>query len=384
MHIPEIGYDELGKRLFDRIVHQRIPFSGSIELTARCNLQCAHCYINLPQKCRRAQKEEMTTFELFSIVDQLVDAGCMQLLLTGGEPMIRPDFLEVYNYIREKGILVTLFTNGTLITAALADYLSDHPPVQIEITLYGSTQQIFERVTGIAGSYARCMRGIELLLEHDLPLKLKSIIMTLNQHELRQMKAFADRCKVDFRFEAEINKRLDGSRQIEKLRLSPEEVLQLDLEHSRLTAVERLYELPLAGKEDLYLCGAGRSTFHIDARARLMPCLISRNPSYDLRCGSFYEGWNVFMADVVAQKRTRNVPCQTCVLFALCGQCPGWAQLENGDQEEPVEYLCKIAHLRAEALDTLNADSEKEKSRVRKRIVNEGQKQSEKWMQKTL
>ncbi len=146
---------------------------------------------NLPQKCRRAPKEEMTTFELFSIVDQLVDAGCMQLLLTGGEPMIRPDFIEVYNYIREKGILVTLFTNGTLITTALADYLFDHPPIQIEITLYGSTQQTFQQVTGIAGSYARCMRGIELLLEHDLPLKLKSIIMTLNQHELQQMKAFA-------------------------------------------------------------------------------------------------------------------------------------------------------------------------------------------------
>ena len=78
--------------------------------------------------------------------------------------------------------------------------------------------------------------------------------------------------------------------------------------------------------------------------------IMSRNVSYDLRRGSFREGWHEFMPQVLAQKYSRNTPCQRCELMAVCGQCPGWAYVETGDQEEPVLYLCEIAHLRAEIL----------------------------------
>ncbi len=88
-------------------------------------------------------------------------------------------------------MILTIFTNGTLITPQIADYLAEWRPFKMEITLYGATQETYERVTGIPGSYERCRRGIDLLLERKIPLSLKTPVMTLNQHELEQMKALS-------------------------------------------------------------------------------------------------------------------------------------------------------------------------------------------------
>ena len=132
---------------------------------------------------------------------EVTDAGCLWLLLTGGEPLLRRDFLDIYTYAKRKGLILTLFTNGTLITPRIADYLAEWRPFNIEITLYGATQETYERVTGIPGSYARCRRGIDLLLERKLPLNLKTMVMTLNHHELDQMKSLAASLGVQFRFD---------------------------------------------------------------------------------------------------------------------------------------------------------------------------------------
>ena len=101
--------------------------------------------------------------------------------------------------------------------------------------------------------------------------------------------------------------------------------------------------------EYLYQCGAGSSFFHIDPQGQLSVCMTARSPSYDLRQGTFHDGWNDFIPQVLEQKWTSQSPCKSCDLIALCGQCPGWAQMESGDQQAPVAYLCQIAHQRAEA-----------------------------------
>jgi radical SAM protein with 4Fe4S-binding SPASM domain len=103
--------------------------------------------------------------------------------------------------------------------------------------------------------------------------------------------------------------------------------------------------------DHLFFCQAGLTGFHIDSRGRLSPCLMSRQPSYDLRTGTFDEGWASFLPAVVRKKRERVSPCQQCRLHALCDYCPGWAQLEGDDPELPVDHLCRLAHLRAQALD---------------------------------
>ncbi|OGW17822.1 MAG: hypothetical protein A3G93_02770 [Nitrospinae bacterium RIFCSPLOWO2_12_FULL_45_22] len=351
-HIPAISYTEFDELLYKQVVAKRIPINGSFELTFRCNLRCAHCYCNLSLNDQDAINKELSTEEIFDIFDQMADAGCLWLLLTGGEPLVRKDFLEIYTYAKKKGFIITLFTNGTLITPEIADYLAEWPPFAVEITLYGATKETYEKVTGVAGSFKRCKRGIDLLLERKIPLGLKTMMMTLNRDELWQIKEYAEGLGVKFRFDPIFNPRLDGSKTPYNFRLSPEEVVKLDLaDEKRTKEWQRLCD-KFSGSpssDDLYLCGAGISAFHINPYGKMSVCEMSRFQNYDLQRGSFEEGWYQSIPEFLTLKAKDDYPCAQCDLSDLCGQCPGWSWLEAGNAETPVEYLCQVAHLRAEA-----------------------------------
>ncbi len=353
--LSAISYAQFIERLNKKVIAKRIPIKGSFELTFRCNLRCAHCYCNLPLNDQNAIEKELTCEEVFSIFDQIAEAGCLWLLLTGGEPLLRKDFLEIYTYAKKKGFLISLFTNGTLITPKIADYLAEWLPYIVEITLYGVTKETYEKVTGIPGSFKRCQRGIELLLERKIPLGLKTMAMTLNRNELSNIKEYAEELGVKFRFDPILNPKLDGSKTPCNFRLSPEEVVKLDLaDEKRVKEWREFCERFIVPFHDdkLFNCGAGVSTFHIDPYGRMSSCEMTRFQNYDLRRGSFEEGWHRAIPEFLALKPTSDYPCGQCELISLCGQCPGWAYLENGNPETPVEYLCQIAHLRAEAFKT--------------------------------
>src|ERR1044072_107466 len=170
---------------------QQLPVNGTIEVTRRCPLECAHCYNNLPMNDTNARRGELTFEEHCRLVDEIVEAGCFWLLYTGGEIFARRDFLDIYTYAKSKGLIITLFTNATMITEKIADYLVQYRPFSIEVTLYGRTKETYEQLTGIPGSYEKCLRGIELLRERKLPLKLKTVALTINKHEVYDMKRFA-------------------------------------------------------------------------------------------------------------------------------------------------------------------------------------------------
>jgi len=352
-HIPKISYGQFGKRLREKIAGKRVPLAGSLELTFRCNLRCVHCYLG-DARAGIPGKNELSYGEICDLLDQTVDEGCLWLLLTGGEPLLRPDFLEIYTYAKKRGFLVTLFTNGTLITPQIADYLQEWRPFKVEISLYGRTKETYERVTGVPGSYERCLRGIELLLERGLPLRLKTVAITLNKHEIWAIKEYAEGLGANFYFDAMINAGLDGGGDPTKFRLAPEEVVQLDLgDAQRADELRDFCKRALRSPskpEYSYLCGAGVHSFHIDTYGLLSVCIISRHRSHDLRRGSFHEGWQEFIPQVRYQRASDGSQCNQCELISLCGQCPGWAQLEHGDQEARVEFLCQVAHLRAETL----------------------------------
>jgi len=357
-YIPLLKYSDFSKRLHENIQGKRIPLGGSIEVTARCNLRCAHCYINAPVNDSQARTRELSTQEFYSIFDQITDEGCLWLLLTGGEPFVRQDFLNIYTYAKKRGMLITLFTNGTTITPRIADYLAEWRPSGIEVTLYGMTEETYEKVTGVHGSYEKCMHGIGLLLERQLPLELKSLITTVNKHEVWDMKAYAESLGVDFRFDPILNLRLDGNRRPEEFRISPEEIVAFDLKDEKRLKDWHEFCSKFSGMpqnpEDLYQCGAGQQVFHIDAYGQLSPCMMARKSSFDLRLGKFSDGWHTFIPGILEQKWSRDVLCKTCDLISLCDQCPGWAYVESGDQEKPVDYLCRIAHMRAEAFGLKN------------------------------
>ncbi|MGA7886080.1 MAG: radical SAM protein, partial [Acidobacteriaceae bacterium] len=154
------------------------PFAlVDIELTERCNNDCIHCCINRPANDAVARAREMTTEQVKDILQQAADLGCLRVRFTGGEALLRPDFEELYIFARRLGLRVLLFTNARLITPHLADLLAHIPPLEeIEITVYGMRQESYEAVTRAPGSFTQFWRGVNLLLEHNVPFIVKTVL----------------------------------------------------------------------------------------------------------------------------------------------------------------------------------------------------------------
>ncbi len=350
------SYVDFSLRLHNRLTTGRVPAEGTIEVTRRCPLSCAHCYNNVPIDDRQARTRELTLAEHRRIVDGIADSGCLWLLYTGGEPFVRRDFPEIYTHAKRRGMLVTIFTNGTLVTRRVADLLAEWRPFSIEVTLYGRTRETYERLTGVPGSYDRCLRGLELLLDRKLPVKLKSMAVSVNRHEIDDMRRFAADLGVEFRFDAMINPRIDCSTGPLAVRLTPEEVVAFDLQDPKRMAEWKVFcgrfkGVPARpdGACELYACGAGITSFSIDPEGRLSICALDRAETYDLRAGSFPDGWAWLQGTVRSRLAATLTKCARCDLRSMCGMCPANGRLECGDAETPVDFLCRVAHLRAYA-----------------------------------
>src|SRR5580692_1819898 len=356
--MEQLTYGAFSADLHERQAGQRVPIQVSIEVTRRCSLECLHCYNNLPMSDTDAKQRELTKEEHFRVLDELVEMGCFWILYTGGEIFARKDFLEIYTYAKQKGFLITLFTNGNIITEQIAEYLVEWPPFAIEITLYGRTRETYEALTAVPGSYDRCLRGIKLLRDRGLPLKLKTVGTSINKHEILAMRAFVEEeLHLDFKFDSLINPRIDCSQSPLAVRLSPEEVVVLDLHWPKVAAEYRaaaereLASSSAPGQSDtVYSCGGGINSFALDPYGQMSICVLSHQDTYDIRSGSVREGWEQFLLKVRARKRVRISKCVKCQIHSLCSMCPANGELENNDPESPVEFLCEVAHLRAMAL----------------------------------
>jgi len=357
----QASYSEFSARIHERArIAQgaRFPTQVSIEVTRRCPLECRHCYNNLAMNDAGARRGELTLEEHRRLLDELVECGSLWLLYTGGEIFARADFLDIYREAKRRGFLITLFTNGTMITPRVADVLAEWRPFSVEITLYGATRETYEALTQIAGSYERCMRGIQALLERGLPLKLKTVPTTVNVHEVYAMQHLAEELGVEFKFDPMVNPRIDCSSSPLGVRLSPEQVVALEFQDAhrereyRRMAMDELASGRGAKTEagHVYSCGGGVNSFAVDPAGRLTICVLSQREGYDWRRGNLREAWETFFPQVRYKARTRPTKCDRCGIQTLCGMCPANGELESGDAEEPVEFLCQVAHLRAEAL----------------------------------
>jgi radical SAM protein with 4Fe4S-binding SPASM domain len=340
-----------------RVTEERIPLSGTIDLTYRCNLRCIHCYLDPNGNKNGNNHQEMDTSQVMNILDEITSAGCLYLLMTGGEPLLRRDFPEIYQHAKELGLLVTVFTNGTLISQKTLDLFEDMPPKAIEISLYGATAETYEGITGVSGSYERCMEGIHKLLYCGQKLRLKTILMTANQHEFYEMEKMARDFGVPFRFDAAIFPRFNGDRSPIELRVSPEDAIEKEFsEPERSHEWKEYYDhfRTIPSSNYVYECGAGLTYFHIDAYGNLQPCLMSINHKIPILGGRFLSGWQNELPGIREIKMKADQSCYDCPKRILCGYCPPFFELENASETSNSEFLCSMGQLRYEKLQSMS------------------------------
>ncbi len=353
-----LAYADFSSRLHDASAGKRIPVNATLELTYRCNNNCVHCFCSLPANDPSAARE-LSTAEIRGLFDGLASMGTLWLLMTGGEPLLRPDFEEIYLHAKKKGFLITLFTNGTTVDEDVVGLLSKYPPFVVEITLYGATEETYEKVTRVKGSYKKCLRGIEKILQAGIQLKLKTMALAVNQHEIAEMDRMAREWGCEFRFDPVIQKRIDGNDYStpESCRISPEEVVQLDktfpkrMEEYRKFC-DRFITKP-AGSRRLYRCGAGVGSVHVNPCGLATGCSMMVRNGFSVREHSLEWIWKEGIRSVIEREKDFRIPCDDCRLVNLCGQCAAWSLLENGTAEKEVEYLCKIAKIKEKEFDFL-------------------------------
>ena len=356
------GNREHLKKFFIKVRQERILYSGSIELTNRCNLNCVHCY--LPRHANEvAVPHEINLAELREIIDRAVEAGCLKMLFTGGEPLLHREFSEVYIYAKEKGLLVTLFTNGTTLRDGILDLFSAYPPHEVEISLYGVTQATYESITRTPGSFDLCMEGIAALLSRGIRTNLKTMLLTLNQHELNEICDFAESRGMRFRFDPGVCHRLDGDAAPCEYRVSAEKVVAYEMSNpkAREAWVREFRRVEALRESDrLSPCGAGVSSFHITHHCRIQPCIMTTSYSTDLRTAPSGTSLRE-MVPHLNDSLFLPADCRDCEALAFCSQCPGENMLENGSLEAVSSYFCDLAKTRYELFsrlcekETLNA-----------------------------
>jgi len=366
-HVSSVPLPDL--TLWQHAAEHRAVVSFDIELTARCNNDCRHCYISLPAGDKAARASEMTPQEIGALADQAVKLGALWCLLTGGEPLLREDFADIYMLLKRKGLLVSVFTNAVPVTDEHVALFKRYPPRDIEISVYGVTAATYERVTQRPGSFAGFMRGLNLLLDAGVKVRLKAMAMRSNVHELPEIAAFCRAHTKDyFRFDPQLHLRFDGDPErnamIRSERLTPDEIVAIEgHDEERFGAMKSgcdtliFHDTPDHVCTHLFHCGVGKGNFTIgsDGRFRLCSSLWHPDTIYDLRTGTLEEAWTKHawrVLNMTAVDPEFLATCRACNIINLCLWCPAHAYLETGRMDKRVQAFCDIAHARARALQS--------------------------------
>lgn len=334
--------------LMNRTFNESKPLTAQWEITFKCNHLCDFCY-NSP-----SGQKELTTGEILSGLDKIADFGVLYLTLTGGEPMVRPDFWTICEGAKDRAFAIRIYTNGFLIDEARAARLREINPFEVEISIHGATPETHDRLTGIPGALDRVLAGLENLRKQRIKTNLKCPITRWNQEELRAIKAIGDRFDVPVIFDPVITPRDDGDRSPLHLQATKEflvryfsdEYLDLRMGHK-------------VGKRDNEKikanCGTGRSGFTIDPYGNIYPCVQWRRKVANIReVQSLGEIWR--NSDVLHEVRrvAEEIPRATLSRSAsgeFCTFCPGVAELQTGSPFAMYPQAEHVADARMEAFE---------------------------------
>ncbi len=342
-----------------------------IELTERCNNRCIHCYNRTDDPS--AAMRELSTQAILDILGQACDLGCISVRFTGGEPMLREDFLDLYCHARHLGLQVDVTTNGTLITKHIADTFSKIPPLgKIEVTLYGSTQASCEAVTQVEGSFERARKGVNNLQDFSVPFEIRGVVLSENVNERSAFEEMAaslgpETMPPAFTVLLDLRARRDSAEKnhrIRSLRLPPDDCVSQLAFHTEQYIKDARRLMRNCGSLPnirIFSCGVGKGSACLNSYGELQACFLLRHPytTYSLLApGHTLEEALKRKFPSLASSEAENEDylerCARCFLRELCDQCPARSWVEHGTLDTPVDYLCQVAHQQAFGLGLLS------------------------------
>ncbi len=333
-----------------------LPVSGTFELTARCNFHCPMCYVHLSQEDAEAAGRELTAREWIDLAREAKNQGMVFALLTGGEPFVRKDFFEIYSAMKQMGILVSINSNGSMLSGPVLEKLLENPPFRVNISLYGGSNETYRNMCG-RDAYETVVENIRALREAGVDVRLNLSITPYNHQDIGKICDAARELGVHVKGSSYMypSIRVNGQQYGEGNRLSPDEAAEAGLQWDLLRftpeqfaqRAEAMHALHPLAPEDCPLeidagvrCRAGSSSFWMTWDGRMLPCGMMPHPvAYPLEVG-FQTAWNQ-IREATRAIRTPS-QCAVCPKRDVCGPCAAICITETGYFDQLPEYKCRM------------------------------------------
>lgn len=351
-----------------------IPIDGTFELTARCNLSCKMCYVRLTRKQAEGIGREKTAQEWIDMGRQAFEAGCVYLLLTGGEPLLHPEFCEIYEALAQMGFIITVYTNATLVDEKVQKLFQKFPPMHIQVTLYGAGRDTYERLCGNPDAFDQTIAGLERLKTVNTRLGIRTTFVKDNAEDMEAIYELAMGYTKEYRMNPEVHKQFaEVDSDVEICRLSPREAVELEKRYVRFLLAKYREEEYNKDREGIYdsrpkksgfgyepeilECLAAKASYSISWDGKMYPC----NTFSNLGTDPFREGFaNAFRRlPQMLKGLSKPQKCLSCELGqqSACPNCPPKLYTETGSYTETCDYICEYARLRREAIHSKGDDT---------------------------
>ncbi|WP_207263977.1 radical SAM protein [Desulfovibrio sp. Huiquan2017] len=329
--------DGFRERIFRNAAKHNVPITGEFEITTNCNYKCIHCYATLDR--RRCDVD----YDFFVLIcNQLRKAGCMFLLITGGEPLIHPDFDDMWKYAHKLGFKLSLFSNGSLFSERYIDLLREFPPEVVEVSVYSTKEDVHKAITG-RGLYTE-VKNLTMLKGYVEKLVVKTPLLSLNVDEIGTIQGIANRHELSFRMDAIVHPTLNQNTSPTKFRVPYKVAAQLAMEDPEMQRQLRHSfshnTLPFATDGLKFPCSAGKYSFHVDPEGYLNLCSIYRNTDLNLHEMPFSDAWRDLSILGASPCGEIKIKCDTCRLKCICPNCPAVSRLFGEDERYIDTFVC--------------------------------------------
>lgn len=338
MAIRTVSVKHLMKKMLYRAMRKRHAQSVMFELTYRCNFHCPHCYV----KGSLAGDKELSTMQVFSIIDQLKDIGVYSIAFTGGEALIRKDIFKILAYSKKNGFQTALLSNGCLIDKKAAEKLRNVNVDSVDITLNSINPEIFNNLTGTKGALQEVKSAVRLLIKNGITVTIKSTAMLANRDELVKIGRLARSLNIVYNMDAEVLPcRSRDTTFVKSYSLPPDEVEAVRrLVYPEMFSGKRRRPRSRRKRNQMFNCGVGNTSFSITPYGKMNFCIEIDYPRLDILSKSAKSCWEEIKKKIDRLNKKENFICKNCKLIYYCGWCPGRNFAETGIFNRCSEY-CK-------------------------------------------
>lgn len=352
----------VSNRLFSSAVEKRVPINGSFEITAECNFNCRMCYVH---NCARRSLAQNTqgADKWLPLFDQCEKHGLLYALVTGGEPLLHREFEEIYSSLINRHILTDLNTNGYLIDGERLKFFRRYPPSRINLSLYGTSDEIYHRLCGVSDGFTRTDRALRSLKDNGFNVSVNLTLTKTNYPDMENIVRYAKENGFHLRpttyvFGAESNCVAE--------RLPAETAATAAVELYRLTHDENSYKAYLADsfrrllagekgvKKDAgrsgISCRAGTASYWVHSDGRLNFCgMVADSDAPNAFEVPFAAAWETAVKK--AAEIAYPAVCENCGKRFFCRRCHAMTDSEGIKQTEiESSYACIFYKAMAEEI----------------------------------